>query len=278
MRPFVRLLCLLVLVGGAACGPSTPLTAAGPEEAYQRGMLAYEARRWDRAIEHFRAALDFGRTNEWADDAQFYLARAYYEDEQYLLSGTEYTRFIELYPNDPRVEEAAFERIRSYAALSPPYQLDQTDTETAIAYIRAFMTRYPTSTRTADLVAVLEELQEKLARKQYETGRLYERRELFEAAALSFEAVLEQFPTSPYADDALVGAIRAYIRFAEASIRERQAERYQRALDTYDRLVQLFPQSPLLPEAEALYARAHAGLRAVQPAASPVATDGRDGG
>jgi outer membrane protein assembly factor BamD len=257
--PFRRRGLLLLALVLAACGGSGGVVANSGQEAYDKGMLAYESRRYDRAIEFFRAALDFGRSGEWADEAQIYLAKAYFETGQYLLAANEFDRFADLYPTDGRAEEARFGEIQSYVRLSPPYHLDQTDTERAIGLIRTFMASYPTSVFTADVVAVLEELREKLARKQYEAGRLYERRELYEAAALTYRSMLEQYPTSSYADDALLGALRAQVAFAEASVQARQAERFDEALALYGRMVELFPGSPLLPEAEALYDRAHRG-------------------
>ena len=236
-------------------------------EAYQKGIEAFEQEKYVRASEYFRAVLDFGRSGEFADEAQLMLSKAYFESRQYLLAATEFGRFADLYPTDERTEEAEYGRIRSYYEVSPSYNLDQTDTDRAIAYIRLFMNRYPQSAYTDDVVTMLGALREKLARKQYEAGRLYERREQYEAAVLSYEAVLEQFTTSPFADDALLGKLRAQVTYAEASIRARQAERFQESLDTYNRLVELFPSSPLLREAEGLYDRAFNGLRAVQATA-----------
>jgi outer membrane protein assembly factor BamD len=156
----------------------------------------------------------------------------------------------------------------SYYRLSPQYQLDQTDTRTALSYIRLYLSKYPEGEYAGELVAITEELRAKLAKKQFEIAELYERRELYEAAALSYERVLEEFPDSRYADNALVGMLRNYKTYAEASIPTRQQERYQLAADAYAQLVQLFPGSPLLGEAEALYADVDRALQRFQEQAS----------
>ena len=231
------------------------------EEAFQRGQDLYERGKYDRAAEYFQHVFDFGRANEWADDAQYFLAQSYFQDRQYLLAANEFTRFVELYRQDARVEEGEYLRALSYYRLSPPYQLDQTDTETALTYLRLYLAKYPQGERAEEVGRMIEELRAKLAKKQYETAGLYERRELYEAAALSYEDVLERYPDSEYADDALLGALRNYKAFAEASIRERQEERYQLAAAAYERLVQLFPESPLLKDAEAVYADVDRALR-----------------
>jgi outer membrane protein assembly factor BamD len=257
-------LAALAPLGLAGCSAGGPAVAADAAEAYARGLRAMERRRYDRAIEAFRAAIDFGRATPVARDAQLALARAYAADRQELLAGQEFSRFIEFYADDPRVEEAEFERLQAYYRLSPDYELDQTDTERAIEYIRLFLQRHPDGPRAAEAGAMMDELREKLARKRYEAARLYERRELFEAAVLTFRSVLEDYPASTWADDAMLGALRAQTRYAEASVAARQGARFAEALALYDRLVELFPRSPLLAEAEGIYDRAFAGRQAAE--------------
>jgi outer membrane protein assembly factor BamD len=240
----------------AGCSGSSQVRYATPEEAFQRGQSAFDRGRYQRAAEYLQGVFDFGRVSPVAADAQLLLARAYFSDKQYILATSEYTRFIELYRNDPRVEQAEFERAMSFYHLSPEYQLDQTETDRAIGYFQLFMDRFPQSTLRAEAEARTRELREKLAHKQYAKGGLYEQRELYEAAAIAYETTFDKYPDTPWADDGLLGAIRAYIGFAEQSVRERQPERLQQAIDNYQRLVQVLPDSPLLKDAEALYERA----------------------
>ena len=252
----------------AGCGGSGAVTADSAEEAFARAEEALARRKYDRAVELYRTALDFGRSGDTADDAQLGLARAYAGSRQYLLAGAEFTRFVELYRADPRVEDAAYERILAYAALSPTYELDQTDTATAIQYIDGFLRQYPAGQHAPASAELLATLREKLAQKQYEEGRLYERRDLFEAAVISYTGLLTTYPTSVYADDAMLGALRTQVSFADNSVRARQSARYGEALRLYDRLTSLFPQSPTLAEAQTLYDRAYRGVTetAVVPA------------
>ena len=251
----------LVVLTVAACGGG-PTTFGSAQEAYDRGLAEAERGRHDLAIESLRAALDFGRTSELADDAQLALARAYAADGQHLLAGNEFTRFIEFYRTDPRVEQAAYERIQAYAELSPRFELDQTDTRQALQYIRLYLQQYPESPNAAAAAALADEMREKLARKLYEQARLYERRELYDAAVFSYREVLDQYPTSQYVDDALLGAVRAQVAYAEGSVPARQESRFRLALDLYDQLTTLFPQSPILAEAQGHYDDAYAGWRA----------------
>ncbi|MEM1044289.1 MAG: outer membrane protein assembly factor BamD [Bacteroidota bacterium] len=261
-------LLLLLAALAAGCSSGNRVASDTPEAAFEKGLELYERGKYDRAIEYFQHVFDFGRTNPRAGDAQFYLAQSYFKTKQYLLSANEFTRFVELYRTDERVEEGEYLRAMSYVRLSPPYQLDQTDTQTALTYLRLYLSKYPEGAYAAELAGHTEELRAKLARKRFEIAGLYERRGLHEAAAISYEGVLERYPDSAFADDALLGAVRSYRAYAEDSIPSRQAERYQQAADAYDRLVQIFPDSPLLGEAEAEHAIVERALRQFESQAS----------
>lgn len=251
---YAGLLALAVVVAG--CGGTGRLRYTSAEEAFQKGKEFYDSGKYHRAVEYFQGVFDYGRVSEIAADAQLYLARAYYQDGQYILASSEFTRFIELYRNDPRGEQAEFERAMAYYQLSPAYQLDQTETQRAVDYFNLFLDRFPQSELADDAEARILELREKMAHKLYARGGLYEQRELFEAAALSYELAFDQYPDTHWADDALLGALRAYLAFADQSIRERQEERLQKAIDNYQRLVQLFPESPHHEAARALHEQA----------------------
>lgn len=251
----------LVLTG---CSGTQQAQYNSPADAFQQGVENYEDGEYEDAIQYFQAVLNYGRTVEHADDAHFYLGRAYQADGQYQMAATEYGRFIELYPNDARAPDAEFHRAASFYELSPPYELDQTNTERAISAFQLFMERHPTHERVPEAEEKVTELREKLARKRYNAGELYERRDMYRAAALEYERVFDQYPDTPLADDALLAAIRSYIEYADMSVEERREERYQQAVSHYERLTQVFPNSPLISEAEELHEEAQERLEEIE--------------
>ena len=257
----VSILLVAALVAGCAGGGR--LRYDTPQEAFDKGMERYNAGKYERAAQYFQGAFDFGRTHEWADDAQLYLARAYRGNKEYILAASEYSRFVEIYRGDERVPLAEFERAMTYADRSPIYQLDQSDTQRGIDVFNLYMQRYPNHDSIVVAERQVRALREKLARKQFNTAQLYERRELYEAAAFYYEVVFDKYPDTPWADDALVGAIRVYIGFSDQSIVASQPARLQKAIDHYQRLLQIFPDSELLKDAEALYEQANTRLQSI---------------
>ena len=263
-RSLLAFVSLVALVGLVACSSSQEITASGPEDAYKKGMAEYQEGDYERAIRYFRSVFNYGRGNQWAPEALLQLAMAQRQQGKHLVAANEFQRFTELYRNHTKVPLAAFEQAKSYYLRSPNYQLDQSDTRQAIDLFQLFVDRYPDHQRVPEARDMVDELQAKLAHKKIDAARLYERREMWRAATESYRGVFDQYPETPWADDALLGALRSYLRYADRSVRDRQAERYEQALDQYAQLRQLFPESPLLERAEPLQAEAQRKLERVR--------------
>ena len=262
----LALICLLV----AGCAGSGRITYDSPEEAYQRGMEAYNNGKYTRAAQYFQGVFDYGRTHEWADDARLQLARAYRNNREYILAASEYSSFSSVYRGDERVPIAEFERAMTFYERSPAIELDQTSTRRGIEVFNLYIQRFPQHDSVATAMLRVGELRQKLADKQFHAAGLYERRGLYEAAALSYETVFDKYPDTPLADDALLGALRCYIEFSARSIQQRQAERLETAIGHFERLVQIFPDSELIEEASILRQEADSRLdRLVESGATP---------
>lgn len=250
-----------LLVG---CSGSDQLTYTGPEEAYQKGMDQFEEEDYQQSIRLFRAVFEYGRGNEWAPKARFQLAMAQRKLGKHLVAANEFKRFTQLYRNNELLPRAEFERANSYYLRSPMYRLDQSDSRQGISLFRLFIDRHPNHDLVPEAEKKIEELRGKLARKKYAAGQLYEERDMWDAATTVYEDAFDQYPDTPWADDALFGAVRSYIRYADRSVQQKQAERYQKAIQNYNRLTQLFPESDLAKEAEGLYTEARNKLDRVQ--------------
>lgn len=248
--------CLLL----AGCAGSGRVSYTSPQEAYDRGMVAFNDGRYTRAAQYFQGVFDFGRTHEWADDARLQLARTYRMNRDYILAANEYSSFSSMYRGDERVPIAEFERAMTFYERSPAIELDQTSTRRGIDVFNLYIQRFPQHDSVNVAMLRVGELRQKLADKQFHAAGLYERRGLYEAAALSYELMFDKFPDTPLADDALLGAIRCYIEFSERSIEQRQAERLETAINHFERLVQIFPDSDLINEASELRGEAESRL------------------
>lgn len=228
--------------------------------AYEKALSLYEQEKWDDAASAFETVLSIGRGTEIAEDSQYYLATCYFNNRNYLLAASEFERFSLFYPESERRQEVDYMIARSYYELSPRFKLDQSYTRQAIENFRVYISRYP-GTAEADSAGMrIDELRNKLARKVHEAGDFYKRIARYNAAAIYYGQVIEQYPESRWAEIALVEQMEAYILYADNSVPERQKERYELALESYDTYMQLFPRGEYRSRAEELQDRARSSI------------------
>lgn len=234
------------------------------EVAFEKAMNLYEQEEYTDAARAFETVVSIGRGTDIGQEAQYYLAESYFNDRRYLLAASEYDRFAQFYPNSELREEVDFKRAKSYYHLSPRFRLDQSYTHQAIEYFRLFNSRYPSSEYVEEASERISELREKLARKQYNAGAFYKRTNRYNAAAVYFDIVIDEYPETSWAERSLVDQTESYILYAENSVMARQAERFEKAIESYYTYLQLFPRGQHRAEIERLYERAQRGLTAAQ--------------
>ncbi|MEX0593337.1 MAG: outer membrane protein assembly factor BamD [Balneolaceae bacterium] len=232
------------------------------EVAYEKAYSLYEEERWRDAIQSFETVLSLGRGTSIGQDAQFYMAESYYNNNQFLLAADEYERYSGAHPNSPRREIADYKNALSYYQLSPRYNIDQTNSRRSIELFQLYLARYPNSSRVDEVSAMVDEMLDKLARKQYESAEFYMRNNQFRAATIYYELVIDRYPGSAWAERALVSQIDAFIQYADNSIPDRRQERYEEALASYQTYLQLFPRGENRSRAEELYDIARERLQA----------------
>lgn len=231
------------------------------EVAFEKAMSQYEDENYSEAASAFETVISIGRGTDIGQEAQFYLAESYFNANRFLLAASEYERYSQFHPNSERRELADFKKSLSYYELSPRYKLDQTYTEQAIENFRLFLSRFPNSEYADEAGEYISELRSKLARKSYTAGEFYKRTNRYNAAAVYYDIVIDNYPETKWAEQSLVDQMEAYILYAENSVPNRQAERFEKALDSYETYLQLFPRGDNRSRIEDLYDRAQQGLR-----------------
>ncbi len=234
------------------------------QEAYQKGITKFEEGSYGDAAEIFETVTRVGRGSEYAQEAQYYLAESYFNQERYILAEAEYNRFITFYPRDSKRQEVDYKKALSIYHQSPRYRLDQSATRRAIEEFQLFNSRYPDSRFVTESAGKINELREKLARKYYESAQFYSRTDQYKAATIYYDLVIDRYPESKWAETALLNQIDTYNEYAVNSILNKQVERYNLAISSYEKFIQLFPQSNARSEAETFRDEAEQGVKDAQ--------------
>ncbi len=248
---FSSIILLTACRNKALVRPGEPINVA-----YDKSVALFENEKYSDAAYGFELVTRLGRGTEYAENSQFYLAESYFNDKQYLIAASEYERYISYYPQNPQREEVEYKRALCYYQQSPRYRLDQSTTSRAIELFQLFNTKYPNSEYVLESAERIDELRNKLARKNYEAADFYIRTNRFLAATIYYGQTIDLYPESIWAERALIKQIETFITYADRSIEEKQLERYNKAISNYEKFIQLFPESDSREKVEELYLEA----------------------
>ncbi len=224
------------LVGllGAACSSAPPYSGWTEDQLYGHGQRAFDEGDWGEARRAFeRLVLAFPLFDQ-AVEARYYLARAFYQDGQYVSAVSEFSRIVQVYPDHERASDAWMGMCRSYAALSPHPEKDQQYTIHAHNTCRNVASDFRGTPVGDSAMAVTRKMHNKLGEKAFGEGQFYFQRDLFESAELVFNQVLDNYPGTDAAPRALARLIQIYEEWGWDDQRE----------ETRTRLLESYPDSP----------------------------------
>ncbi len=202
---------LILAVWVYGCATTVDTTVMTAEEHFKYAKSLYDDESYEKAINEFQAILLQFPGNQITDDAEYYLGMSYYKNGQYLLAAYQFSKLIKDIQASPYVPKAQFMLAQSYYKLSPPYQLDQTYTKKAIEEFQAFIDFFPTNAKVKEAAKKIKELNEKLARKEYEAAVIYTKMEYYNAAIKYYENVIEKYHDTKYAPLAMFGKIKVLL-------------------------------------------------------------------
>ncbi|MBW8685472.1 outer membrane protein assembly factor BamD [Chitinophaga rhizophila] len=192
-----------------------------------------------------------------------------YKMKDYVQAGFYFKNYLDNFPNSPRATEMDYMQAYCYYKQSPKVQLDQTNTQKAIAAMQTFINNYPTSDKVPEANLVIELSRRKLERKEYNNAELYYNLGHYHAAAITFKSLMRQFPDSDKSDAYKYMAIKAYYQYAKNSIWEKQKERYDEVLSEYLDFADHYPTSKLKVDAEKYYNLAQGNIKTIDAYSKP---------
>jgi outer membrane protein assembly factor BamD len=187
------------------------------------------------------------------EKVEFYLGYCRYYEKTYLLASNQFKTFYETYGRSQLASEARFMYAYSLYISSPDFNLDQKSSIEAMVAMQNFLNIYPSSSFNEKALSVISNCQEKLERKAFEDVNLYLKLKQFRAAIVSMESFRKNFPDSHYLEQLLYLRIVAQHKLATLSVPAKQLERFNSALDSYRELVDSYPNSTYIKQAEKLY-------------------------
>lgn len=220
---------------------------------YEAGLNYYGKKDYYRAAILFESILPIVRGLPEGEKVEFYLAYCQYNERTYLLASDQFKTFYETYGRSQFAEEANFMYAYSLFASSPDHNKDQSSSIEAMNAMQVFLNKYPGSQFMNKAIDVITVSQDKLELKGFDNAKQYLKLKLYKAAIVAFDDFKMNFPDSKYLEESAYLKVVAEFELAKVSIPSKQLERYSMTLDYYKELVDNFPNSAFLKDAQRFY-------------------------
>lgn len=248
MKFSAAILLFVFLVG--CTGINKVLKSKDPEYKLKMAEQYYAKKKYSYAQQLYEDIMPYYRGLPEFEDIYYKYAYCAYYQKDYLNAENLFKTFLEIYPNSPKAEEVDFMRAYTFYKQSPKPQLDQTNTIKAIGMMQTFINTHPGSARNKEATEIIDNCRHKLETKDANAAQLYFDLGQFRAAAVSFDNVLNGYPDSDNSDKYKMMVIKSYFRFAELSVEEKKAERFEKVIEECYDFIDRFPQSQFAKEVQ----------------------------
>ncbi len=254
-RSYIPLICMILCVCLSGCNKNYQQAAKADtmEQKYERARQLYNNGDCMKAIPMFEELITYYKGSRNLEDAYFSYAHCHYIERQYIVASYHFERFNQLYPRSGKREESSFMIAKCSHEQSPKFSLDQTPTLEAIDAYRRFAEQFPGSPRIAEVNRAIDDLRLKLHQKAFDNAMLYYKLRDFQAAAVSFRTLVEDYPESADVERSWFYIVMANKLFADNSYTSRKKERYEATITAYEEFRERYPGSGYLAELERLH-------------------------
>ena len=220
---------------------------------YESANRYYERGDYYRATLLFEEILTIVRGLPEGEQVQFYYAYAHFHQGMYLLASHYFETFYQTYSRSEFAEEAQFMNAYSLYRDAPIFNLDQSSSEQAIAYMQLFLNKNPNSEYRVEASEIIDRLQVKLERKSYESAKQYHQLRYHKAAIIAFENFRQDFPSSAFNEELSFLKLDSQYKLARQSILSKQEERFKKVVQYYNEFMSKYPNNSYQKEAKEIY-------------------------
>ncbi len=211
MKYAIILLSLFFVV----CGTKNTLAPLAPVDEFERAVSYFDNKKYDDAIKAFERIIFYHPSSEYVDDAQFWLGRCYFEKKNYEQAIVEFNYLINNFPNTKFLEPALLYQAKAYFLKAPGYDRDITEVKRAIEQFDEFIRRFPNSKYIEEVKDLILKARTRLARKEFENGRLYIKLGKSKSALLYFNYVIKNYPETAVSNQARFEAAQIYEKMGD---------------------------------------------------------------
>ena len=190
------------------------------------------------------------------DTVQFYQGLSNYKFGDFITAEANFDKFIQIYPRSPFTVEAKFLRIECLYDATYRYELDQVPTQRALLIINEYIYENPDSKYLDASREMIDDLNERLDRKAFESAKLYYKLDDYKAAAYALKNVLKDNADNQYREEIKLYIALSSFSYADNSVSSKQKERFMLFIDDYYSFISEYPESREKDKLEGMFKNA----------------------
>jgi len=231
MRRSLAILVALSLLWLGACSLHKAPTG---EDYYAQGQANFSEHEYNAAIENYQSLIDHFPFSPYAEDAELKVGLAFYEMADYAEAISSLDDFQRMHPTSKNLDLVSYYIAMSYFDQIGREDQDQGKTEAALQHFELIEQRFPEGS-FAELSRERGQVcREILARHELIVGNFYFKRANLKAAESRLAELLQKYPDTPIAPDAL---------YELATALEKEGKKYS-AAQAFEALLKHFPNTP----------------------------------
>lgn len=243
MKKYISLIVLSVILLSCKTEMDQAMKSADKDFILKVANDKFAKKKWTDALALYDRLPNLVAGTDDAPNVVFNSAYANYYDKNYKLAANQFKNFVISFPQDPRKEEAAYLAALCYYEGSLQYNLDQSNTESAITELQNFLNEFPDSERAKNINQLVDELTYKLEFKAFENAKQYYKMGEYKAAIVAFENVLEDFPATKLRPKIYDYVMKSKYELAVNSVYDLKKERLNAAASYAKRVANELPNS-----------------------------------
>jgi outer membrane protein assembly factor BamD len=232
MKRKLAILAALVLLSASAC--SLRKHKPTDQDYFAQGQYDFANKEYKPAIENYQKLIDEYPFSPDEEEAELKIGLAYYQQKDYAESIASLDDFQRMHPTSKQLDLVTYYIAMSYYDQIGREDQDQSKTEAALKRFEEIEQRFPEGSFDELAREHIEVCREMLARHQMVVGDYYYKRANFRAAESRFAELMQKYPDTPVAPDALWDLAIAL---------EKEGKKYS-AAQAFAALEKHFPHSP----------------------------------
>lgn len=271
MGKIVRHIALIITALGLfSCGGyNKVLKSSDNDFKYEKAMEYYEKGEYYKAHSILESIGSAFRGTEKGENVVYTIAMSHYKNKEYETAKSYFSAYGRSYPQGKHAEECKFLAGVCLYKTSPEIKLDQTSTSEAIDELLEFTNLYPKSEKLPEALKYIQELQDKLAEKEYLSAKLYYdlgdyMGNNYQSAVVTASNALKHYPDTKRKEDLYFLILEAKYMQAEKSVEQKMEDRYRDTIDEYFNYTGEFPEGKHRKEADKIHEKAQRYINRIE--------------